>query len=114
MINLLLYSQTGVAFVYISAISAFRPQQYGRVRKPMPSSNPPKRFTQETYLKYYYDIPFEGTTSAGKPLRQLKNITCPYTGVKIIPGNALKGFEKNLEKCKKLCYNHRKLNHDSV
>lgn len=85
--------------MYISAISAFRPQQYGRVRKPMPSSNPPKRFTQETYLKYYYDIPFEGTTSAGKPLRQLKNITCPYTGVKIIPGNALKGFEKNLGKC---------------
>ena len=69
------------------------------MKKPMHSSNPPKRFTQESYLKYYYDIPFEGTTSAGKPLRKLKNITCPYTGIKIIQGSALKGFEKNLQKC---------------
>ena len=25
----------------------------------------PKRITVENYLKYYYDIPYEGTTSAG-------------------------------------------------
>ena len=48
----------------------------------------------------YYDIPFEGSTSAGKPLRKLKDITCPYRGIKIIPGTALKSFEKHLEKCK--------------
>ena len=59
----------------------------------------PKRFTQETYLQYYYDVPHEGSTSAGRPLRRLHNITCPYTGIKIIPGTALKGFEKNLAKC---------------
>lgn len=57
------------------------------------------RITQENYLYYYYDIPFKGSTSAGKPLRTLKDITCPYRGVKIIPGSALKGFEKLLSRC---------------
>ena len=59
-----------------------------------------KRITSENYLKYYYDIPFEGKTSAGKPLRRLKNITCPYRGVKIITSDTIKGFEKGLAKCK--------------
>ncbi len=58
-----------------------------------------KRFTPESYLKYYYDIPYEGTTSAGKPLRKLKDITCPYRGIKIIPSSALRSFEKALKKC---------------
>ena len=57
------------------------------------------RITEENYLYYYYDIPFEGSTSAGKPLRRMKDVTCPYRGVKIIPGTALRGFEKNLAKC---------------
>lgn len=56
--------------------------------------------TPENYLKYYYDIPYEGTTSAGKPLRKLRDITCPYRGIKIIPSDSLKGFEKGLSKCK--------------
>ena len=60
----------------------------------------PKRITAENYLKYYYDIPYEGTTSAGKPLRKLRDITCPYRGIKIIPSDMIKGFEKNLAKCK--------------
>ena len=59
-----------------------------------------KRITPQNYLKYYYDIPFEGKTSAGKPLRKLKNITCPYRGVKIIPNETIKGFEKGLARCK--------------
>ena len=59
-----------------------------------------KRITSENYLKYYYDIPFEGKTSAGKPLRRLKNITCPYRGVKIITSDTIKSFEKGLAKCK--------------
>ncbi len=59
----------------------------------------PKRLTEENYLKYYYDIPYEGSTSAGKPLRKLRDITCPYRGIKIIPGTALKGFERGLAKC---------------
>jgi len=58
-----------------------------------------KRVTAENYLKYYYDIPYEGKTSAGKPLRKLKNITCPYRGIKIIPSDMIKGFEKELNKC---------------
>lgn len=59
-----------------------------------------KRITPQNYLKYYYDIPCEGKTSAGKPLRRLKGITCPYRGIKIIPSETIKGFEKNLSRCK--------------
>lgn len=58
-----------------------------------------KKITEYNYLKYYYDIPFEGSTSAGKPLRRLRNITCPYRGIKIIPGTALKPFERGLSEC---------------
>lgn len=58
------------------------------------------RITPENYLKYFYDIPYEGKTSAGKPLRKLKNITCPYRGIKIIPSETIKTFEKGLNKCK--------------
>ena len=66
----------------------------------MPTPNKPQRtITEESYLKYYYDIPFAGSTSAGKPLRRMKNVTCPYRGIKIIPGTALKPFERNLAKC---------------
>ena len=59
-----------------------------------------KHITPQNYLKYYYDIPYEGKTSAGKPLRKLKDITCPYRGIKIIPTDNIKGFEKNLAKCR--------------
>lgn len=59
-----------------------------------------KKLTPEDYLKYYYDIPSEGKTSAGKPLRKLKNITCPYRGIKIIPSETINGFEKGLTKCR--------------
>ena len=58
-----------------------------------------KHITPESYLKYYYDVPHEGKTSAGKPLRRLKDITCPYRGIKIIPTDTIKGFEKNLSRC---------------
>ena len=60
----------------------------------------PKRITSQNYLKYYYDIPHEGKTSAGKALRRLKNITCPYRGIKIISTDTIKSFEKGLAKCK--------------
>ena len=58
----------------------------------------PKRITVDNYLKYYYDIPYEGTTSQGKPLKKLKNITCPYRGIKIIPADDMRYFEKELKK----------------
>ena len=64
----------------------------------MPSNK--KSLSPEDYLKYYYDIPYEGSTSAGKPLRRLRNINCPYRGIIIIPSTAIKDFEKRLEKCK--------------
>lgn len=72
-----------------------------------------KRITPQNYLKYYYDIPYEGKTSAGKPLRRLKDITCPYRGIKIIPSSTIKKFEKGLsecitaEDCVKLLYGYR-------
>ena len=67
----------------------------------MATSKPkPKRITSENYLKYYYDVPYEGSTSAGKPLRKLRNITCPYRGVKIISSDNIKAFEKSLKLCK--------------
>ena len=58
-----------------------------------------KKITLENYLSYYYDIPYEGKTSAGKPLRKLKDITCPYRGIKIISSQTIKPFEKRLTKC---------------
>ena len=75
------------------------------VSKPSQPHRP--RITEENYLYLYYDIPFQGSTSAGKPLRRLKDITCPYRGIKIIPGTALRGFEKNLAKKNNLCYNEK-------
>ena len=59
-----------------------------------------KVLSQQDYLKYYFDVPYEGSTSAGKPLRKLRNIICPYRGIEIIPSDAIKGFEKNLLNCK--------------
>ena len=85
--------------MYVSAITSFVPYQTRSVRSVSTPKSKPKRITPENYLKYYYDIPFEGNTSAGKPLRRLTNITCPYRGTKIIPASAIKGFEKNLAKC---------------
>ena len=77
----------------------------------MAVSNKLKRLTLDNYLKHYYDIPYEGTTSQGKPLRKLKNITCPYRGIKIIPAEATKGFEKGLLKCKTAADSVRLLSH---
>ncbi len=85
----------------IQSVSFYKPYNLYRsslsVSKPSASHKP--RITEENYLYYYYDIPFQGSTSAGKPLRKLKDITCPYRGIKIIPGTALRGFEKNLARC---------------
>ena len=64
----------------------------------MTQNDKPKRITVDNYLSYYYDIPHEGTTSQGKPLKKLKDITCPYRGIKIISQDATRNFEKNLAK----------------
>lgn len=44
-------------------------------------------------------LSFCGTTSAGNPLRKLKNIVCPYFGIKTISGAELPRIEKRLDKC---------------
>ncbi len=85
--------------MYVSAITNFMPYKVGSIESVKSKKARQKRITPENYLQYYYDIPFEGNTSAGKPLRKLANITCPYRGTKIIPAAAIKGFEKNLAKC---------------
>lgn len=59
-----------------------------------------KNLSNQEYLKYYYDVPHSGSTSAGKPLRRMKNVICPYRGVEIIPSSAIKDFEKKLAKTK--------------
>lgn len=84
-----------------SVTSFYKPYILYRSNSPVskPSQSHKPRITEENYLYYYYDIPFQGSTSAGKPLRRLKDMTCPYRGIKIIPGAALRGFEKNLAKC---------------
>ena len=64
----------------------------------MTQKEKPKRITADNYLRYYYDIPYEGTTSQGKPLKKLTDITCPYRGIKIISQEATKNFEKQLIK----------------
>lgn len=69
-----------------------------RSKRRMPSSHSKDKIERNT-IEYYYGIPFEGSTSQGRPLRRLANITCPYTGVKMIQGKALKGFEKHLAEC---------------
>ncbi|MBR1618017.1 hypothetical protein IJ670_07695 [bacterium] len=65
----------------------------------MKNSSKEIKITSDNYLKYFYDIPYEGTTSQGKPLKKLKNITCPYRGIKIIPADCIKSFEKALINC---------------
>ena len=51
----------------------------------------------------YDTVTFLGNnTSAGNVLKRLKNITCPYTGVKMIPGSENKTIEKKIDKAKKI------------
>ena len=38
-------------------------------------------------------------TSAGRPLRKLGSLTCPYTGVKGIPGDRINPFERKIVEC---------------
>lgn len=41
-------------------------------------------------------------TSAGNPLKKLKDISCPYSGIKMITGKEAAEFDKKLNKCKTL------------
>lgn len=44
-------------------------------------------------------VTFEGNnTSAGNVLKKLRNVICPYTGVKMISGAEIKGIEKRIDK----------------
>ncbi len=41
-------------------------------------------------------------TKAGDPLKELDNITCPYSGVKMISGSKMDKLEKKLEDCESI------------
>lgn len=39
------------------------------------------------------------STSAGNVLKKLRNITCPYTGIKMVPGSNINRINKRLDSC---------------
>lgn len=45
------------------------------------------------------EISFGKNTSAGNVLKKLRNITCPYTGVKMISGSDIGDIERRIDKC---------------
>lgn len=45
------------------------------------------------------DISFTSNTSAGAPLKKLRDIICPYTGVKMLSGATVYKIEQKLDKC---------------
>ena len=58
-------------------------------------------YLEDDEIRYNYALPsimLKGT-SAGNPLRRLGSLTCPYTGIKIIPGKQVNPFERKLEQC---------------
>lgn len=79
--------------MFISPVTTFNFRPRWGAKKLMPTKK--EKDLNDYYLKFY-GLPFEGSTSAGKPLRKLSNITCPYTGIKMIPGRAIAGFRKKL------------------
>ena len=46
------------------------------------------------------NVSFKANTSAGGPLKRLRNIICPYFGVEMISGSELKKIEDKLDQCK--------------
>ena len=70
----------------IQAINNYQPISLYRSNRSVsyPKSRIKPRITEENYLYYYYDIPFEGSTSAGKPLRKLKDVFA-FSGMIIYP-----------------------------
>lgn len=42
---------------------------------------------------------FQASTSAGTPLRKLRNVVCPYFGVKMITSAELPKLEMKIDKC---------------
>ena len=45
------------------------------------------------------NIAFQRNTSAGNVLKKLRNISCPYTGIKMLPGSSVNRINKKLEAC---------------
>lgn len=43
------------------------------------------------------EISFRANTSNGNILKKLKEITCPYTGIKMLPGSTVTALEKRIE-----------------
>ncbi len=68
--------------------------------------NPPAYTVGLTVPRYGYlqsaevdTVTFQGNnTSAGNVLKKLRNVICPYTGVKMISGAEIRGIEKRIDK----------------
>lgn len=80
----------------VSGVTSYRVQTYRNsavVQKSFYTKN-----QSDVFIK---SVNFCRNTSAGTPLRKLKNLTCPYTGIKMISGSLVGVFDKNLAKCHK-------------
>lgn len=77
-------------------ISAIAPKFFNT--QPKPALNNNWQNTKETPL--YSSLPsFKASTSAGNPLKKLKDIICPYFGVKMITGAELPRIEAKINEC---------------
>lgn len=78
----------------VSGVTSYRVPVYkssATMQKPFCVQNQPDIFIKS--------VNFGRNTSAGAPLKKLKNLTCPYTGIKMISGSLIGGFDKSLNKC---------------
>ncbi len=84
--------------LFISAIQSYNTLQNRRFNSSA-FSNPQVSF--RSLAKTAEAVKRKGhSTSAGKPLKALKNITCPYTGIKMIQSSKIGTFEIQLARCK--------------
>ena len=87
----------GYGLLHVSAIA-----NYFSFKLPRGGSVTKKSTTNNIEDRTNYTLPpimLKGT-SAGNPLRKLGSLTCPYTGIKIIPGKQVNPFEKKLKECR--------------
>lgn len=86
--------------MYISAVTGYKSLVNPAVTRGTFQRTPD--LSNDVFVKSA-NVTFMKATSAGNPLRKLKNITCPYTGIKMISGSDVYPFDRKLSKCKDLC-----------
>lgn len=93
--------KTGKKSLFISAVQSFNTLQNRRYNNYSVLRNPCKHPVFCSIIQTAEGAVRKGhSTSAGKPLKSLKNITCPYTGIKMIQSSKIGAFELRLAKCK--------------